>query len=199
MFYSNCKFLIVGLASSGLAITKALLKRGAKCYVFDEGNASYVLRNKEQLTLLGAIEVTSDVESVIEACDVVVLSPGIPVDHSIAVLAKRLKKRIVGELELGASMVKSPIIAITGTNGKTTTASIVHEMLTTAKLKSLLVGNVGTPISAKIEELDENSVAVVEVSSFQLETIHLFCPHIAVILNVTPDHLERHYNMQNYI
>ena len=117
----------------------------------------------------------------------------------MAILAKKLNKRIIGELELASYFTTSPIVAVSGTNGKTTTCSMLSHVLNECNEENLLVGNIGTPLSSKINEITKNTILVTEVSSFQLETVTRFCPHISCILNITPDHLDRHYNMQNYI
>lgn len=199
MYISKTNFLVIGLAQSGFHATKELLKRGAKCMVYDESEAPHILKNKEVLLTMGAVDAQSDVNSAVGWADVVVLSPGIPIDHRLPVTAKRMKKRIIGELELGSMLIRSPMVAVTGTNGKTTTCSLISSVLEKNGTKCLAVGNIGTPVCAHVDELDEDAVAVVEVSSFQLETVSSFCPHIAVLLNVTPDHLSRHYNMDNYV
>jgi UDP-N-acetylmuramoylalanine--D-glutamate ligase len=108
--------------------------------------------------------------------------------------------RIIGELELGSLLINSPIVAVTGTNGKTTTVSMLDKVLSLAKIDRELVGNIGVPITSKIDKLnDYKTIAITEVSSFQLETTKNFTPHVACILNITPDHLERHFTMENYI
>jgi UDP-N-acetylmuramoylalanine--D-glutamate ligase len=127
-----------------------------------------------------------------------VLSPGIPIDHPIAVAFKRGGKGVISECELAARRMRNPLIAVTGTNGKTTTVSMLTKILKKGGLNAVACGNIGTPI---LEKIDENSddIMVAEISSFQLETLSSHCPHIAMILNVTEDHLNRHYTMENYI
>jgi UDP-N-acetylmuramoylalanine--D-glutamate ligase len=129
----------------------------------------------------------------------VVLSPGVPIDNDIPLKSKKLGKRIIGELELAYLYAKSPIIAVTGTNGKTTTCTMIDAILKESGVKSVLCGNIGTPVSKVLKDCNEESIIVAETSSFQLETVNSFTPHVAVITNVTPDHLSRHYNMENYL
>ncbi len=198
MLISNQVFTVIGLAASGKSATQELLKRKATVYIFDEDKQKRTLKTIENLVTKGAI-LAENVETAIEKSDIIVVSPGVPIDSSFLVHAKKMGKRIMGELELGFLLCKSPIIAITGTNGKTTTCSLVHHILSKAGLKSELVGNIGTPITERLDNLTENTLAVTEVSSFMLETINAFCPHIAVVLNITPDHLDRHYTMDNYV
>ena len=198
MLISNQVFTVIGLASSGKSATNELLKRNATVYIFDEDKQKKTLKTIDNLVSKGAI-LSNAVEEAIKKSDIVVVSPGVPIDSPFLVNAKKAGKRIMGELELGYLLSKSPIIAVTGTNGKTTTCSLVHHILQKAGLKSELVGNIGTPITERIDYLTENTLAVTEVSSFMLETVNAFCPHIAAILNVTPDHLDRHYTMDNYV
>ncbi len=200
MYLDQTVFLIAGVSKSGSAATDFLLSKGAKCFVIDEGKGSNVTEALKKLSEKGAVIASSaNLEDVIKKIDVLVLSPGIPIDNAIPIMAKKAGKRIIGELELGYLYSNSPIVAVTGTNGKTTTCSIISEILQKANVKSLLVGNIGVPFTSKMSETDSSTVAVTEVSSFQLETLTAFTPHIAVITNITEDHLSRHYNMQNYI
>jgi UDP-N-acetylmuramoylalanine--D-glutamate ligase len=126
-----------------------------------------------------------------------VLSPGIPIDHPLAIAFKRNKKAVIGETELAARYIKNPVVAVTGTNGKTTTVSMITETLCKGGIYAKACGNIGTPM-IEMRDMDETGVAVAEISSFQMETLNSLCPHIAVILNVTEDHLNRHYSMENY-
>ena len=133
-----------------------------------------------------------------EKCDALVLSPGIAVDHPVAVSFKRNKKAVIGETEIASRYMRCPIVAVTGTNGKTTTTSMIGKILNDGGIRAELCGNIGTPM-IEFESLPETAFAVAEISSFQLETITSLCPHIAVVLNIAEDHLNRHYYMENYI
>lgn len=200
MYLKRDKFLVVGISRSGIAITETLLKRGAKCYVYDDSESETVKAAENNLAEKGATVVyRSEVAELLNEITVVVLSPGIPIDHDIPVRARKLGKRITGELDLASEFCLSPIIAVTGTNGKTTTCTMIENVLSAAGIDAKLCGNAGTPLSSVLDGLTENSVAVCETSSFQLETAYRFYPHIAVVTNVTPDHLSRHYNMENYV
>ncbi len=200
MYLKTQKFLILGVSKSGFSATKYALSRGAKCYVYEELKNPKIQNSINELKALGAGLLTSEnIYLELENIDVLVLSPGVPINHAIAVRAKELNKRIIGELEFGFLQFSPTILAITGTNGKTTTATILDAILKESGLNSKLVGNVGVPITAVLEEVDKNTVCVTEVSSFQLESVNAFCPHICCITNVAPDHLERHYNMENYV
>lgn len=198
MYCKLMSFLVVGMKKSGVASAKLLLNEGAEVYIYDDGNQDIVLKNEEELISLGAKKV-SDIDDAVECCDVLVLSPAVPIDNRIAVKFREAGKRIIGELELGFYFINSPIIGVTGTNGKTSVCSIVSHVLSSCEIKNVLVGNVGTPLTDKLNEIDKDTVVVTEVSSFQLETVARFYPHIACILNVTPDHLNRHYTIENYI
>ena len=200
MFFNSKNFLIFGLSKSGYSVTKELLKLKANCYVYEENDVINLTTNVEELVELGAIRIKNDsVYELLKAIDVLVVSPGVAINHPLCLKARELKIRIVGELEIGYLLTKSPIIAVTGTNGKTTTVSIINKILETAGITHELVGNIGVPITSKVAQLqDFSAFAITEVSSFQLETIHNFTPYIACILNITPDHLERHYTMENY-
>lgn len=200
MYVKTQRFFVLGVSKSGYAVAKYLLDNGGKCYIYEDLKSPKIDKAVEELTSLGAILVIKeDCERYLAETDVLVISPGVPINHELAVKAKRMGIRIVGELEFGFLQFTPAIIAITGTNGKTTTATLVDAMLKEDKKDGILVGNVGVPITSKIEGIEKNTVCVAEVSSFQLESVNSFCPHVSCILNIAPDHLERHYTMDNYI
>ncbi len=199
MYFKREVFLIVGLAKSGIACGKFLLSYGAKCY-FYESNTLVKEKNLDTVSQMGGILVgEKELDSVLHEITTLVLSPGVPIDNSIAKKAKALGKRITGEMEIGADYIKSPIVAVTGTNGKTTTVYMLEHILNKSDTKALAVGNIGVPLTGVASTIEEDTLAITEVSSFQLETCNRILPHIAVVLNVTPDHLSRHYTMDNYI
>lgn len=200
MYFAKTRFLVVGMSKSGRAACELLLKYGARVRIFDSAPDPDVAKGMKELEGKGATIVSvADVKEAVRASDVVVLSPGVPVDNDVPAFAADEGKCVIGELELGYLTCRAPIVAVTGTNGKTTTCSLVDDILKKSGIQSVLCGNVGTPLTKVVGELDEKTVAVVEVSSFQLETTRKFAPHIACILNITPDHLSRHYNMENYV
>ncbi|MGB7865181.1 MAG: UDP-N-acetylmuramoyl-L-alanine--D-glutamate ligase, partial [Candidatus Sulfotelmatobacter sp.] len=131
--------------------------------------------------------------------DLIVVSPGVPVDAPLLVQARALGEPVIGEIELAAQFLPGPIVAITGSNGKTTTTSLTGEILTAGGLPTLVGGNIGTPAISLAERAKAETVIVLEVSSFQLETIEAFRPKVAVVLNVTPDHLDRHRTLETYV
>lgn len=200
MYLQVQKFLVVGISRSGVSAASLLLRHGAVVYLYDESKSPAVEKNLAELNALGAVVVTRDsLQDAQEICDVLVLSPGVPIDHSIAVWFKKAGKKIIGEMELGALFLKANAVAVTGTNGKTTTVALLEEILSRSGKKTVACGNVGKPLCDFAEELSIDDVAVVEVSSFQLETLSSLRAHVFVELNITEDHLNRHYNMDNYV
>lgn len=195
IFYGE-KFLVMGVSRSGVAAAEFLLEKNAKVYLYDEEEKPSSLR---PLLEKGAIKVsTAEVVKIAEECYCLVLSPGVPIDHPVPMLFKKLKKRIVGESELASRLVRALTVGVTGTNGKTTTVSLLGEILTRAGKNHLLCGNIGLPYLAA-RSLGEEDICVAEISSFQLETLSSFFPHVACVLNVSEDHLNRHYTMENYL
>ncbi len=200
MYIKNQNFLVLGVSKSGFAVANHILSKGGKCFLYEELSSSKIDSAISELIELGAVRVNKEtIDQLLIQIDVVVISPGVPINHEVAIKSKNLGKRIVGELEFGYLQFLPTTVAITGTNGKTTTATLIDAILCEYGAKSLLVGNVGVPLTSKVCDADENSICVAEVSSFQLETVSSFCPHISCILNIAPDHLERHYTMDNYI
>ena len=198
MYLRRQSFLVLGLSKSGVSATEFLLSKGAQTYIYDDVESAKVQENFSQLTEKGAKRVSKDtLTQVSERCDVLVLSPGIPIDHPLAVSFKRAGKAVVGETELAARYMRCPIIAVTGTNGKTTTVSLIEQTLLNGGYNAKACGNIGTPLLS-FTALREEDIAVAEISSFQMETLNSLCPHVAVVLNVTEDHLNRHYTMENY-
>ncbi len=200
MLFERQNFLVAGLSRSGIAAAEFLSARGAGVFLYDDVDDETVRAAQAKLEALGCRSVKkSELDEKIEACDVLVLSPGIPVDHPLPIAFKRAGKRIVGEAELGVSALRCPVVAVTGTNGKTTTVSMLEAVFKAAGKNAVACGNVGKPITSCVEELGEDGVAVAEISSFQLETLYSLKPHVAVVLNITEDHLNRHYTLENYI
>ena len=200
MLVNRQNFLVLGVSKSGYNAGKYILSKGGKCYVLEElltpKNQSYLA----ELVSLGAEQVASqDADNVLDVIDVLLISPGVPINHQVAVKAKQKGIRIVGELEFGFLQFTPAFVAITGTNGKTTTVTLIDDILKNSGVKSHAVGNVGVPVTSILAEANKDDVLVAEVSSFQLESISSFCPHVSCVLNIAPDHLERHYTMENYV
>ncbi len=186
------KISIIGAARSGVAAAELLKSHGADVFVSDNSSAEKI---SAQMSLLEArgipFETGKHSERVYDA-ELVVLSPGVPSASSVVVEALRRKLPIISELEAASWFCESPIVAITGSNGKTTTTTLIGRMLHDAKKKHVVGGNIGTAFSLIVQELDQTSIAVLEVSSFQLDYIESFRPHISILLNITPDHLDRY-------
>ncbi len=200
MYFKNQKFLVAGLSKSGAAAADFLLRRGAAVFLFDDVADAAVKKTAAALAARGAnVLPAGGVPAAARECDVLVLSPGIPIDHELPVAFRKTGKRIIGEAELGCMYLRAATIAVTGTNGKTTTVTMIDEALRKAGFSSCVCGNIGVPLTAKADELGYDDVAVAEISSFQLETLSDIRPHIAVVTNIAEDHLDRHYTMENYI
>ena len=200
MYIKTQKFLIMGASKSGFAVVKYLYDHGAKCSVYEELKNAKAQDAVEKLRGLGVNNLTREqVEEELNNIDVLVLSPGVPINHEIAVKAKQMGKRIIGEIEFAYMQFIPPIIAVTGTNGKTTTATLIDKILSEGGIETQLLGNVGVPFTSRVKEINYNTVCVAEISSYQLESMYSFMPHITCILNISPDHLERHYSMENYV
>jgi UDP-N-acetylmuramoylalanine--D-glutamate ligase len=193
------KVLVVGLGKSGLAAALFLRQRGAQVTVSDMRSAAALAKEIPALLERG-IMVESGGHGLLtfRRQDLIVVSPGVPLDTPELVQVKAFGLPVIGELELAAQFLKGKILAITGSNGKTTTTALVGEILTAAGIETHVGGNIGVPVVELIAGSTENSWSVLEVSSFQLESTERFHPQIAVILNITPDHLDRHGTFENY-
>lgn len=193
------KVLVVGLGKSGLAAALFLRRQGAQVTVSDMRSAE-ALANDIPALLEEGINVEAGGHGLLtfRRQDLIVVSPGVPLDTPELVQVRRFGLPIIGELELAARFLKGKTLAITGSNGKTTTTTLVGEILKDAGIPTLVGGNIGLPVISLIDESTPDTWAVLEVSSFQLETTEQFHPVIAVILNITPDHLDRHGTFENY-
>jgi UDP-N-acetylmuramoylalanine--D-glutamate ligase len=193
------KILVVGLGKSGLAAALFLRRRGAQVTVSDIRSAE-ALANDIPSLLEEGINVEAGGHGLLtfRRQDLIVVSPGVPLDTPELAQVRSFGLPVIGELELAARFLKGKTLAITGSNGKTTTTSLVGEILKAAGLPTLVGGNIGVPVVGLIEESTDETWSVLEVSSFQLETTEQFRPAIAVILNITPDHLDRHGTFENY-
>ncbi|MDE7400908.1 MAG: UDP-N-acetylmuramoyl-L-alanine--D-glutamate ligase [Clostridia bacterium] len=200
MFFGNQKFLVAGMSRSGEGCANFLLKRGAKVYIYDDVVTDKVAEVIKTLRDKGAVAVSAEtLNDAVNACDILVISPGIPIDNPLPVAFRKLGKAIIGEEELAALFLRAPAVAVTGTNGKTTTVSMLESVTSACGKKGVPCGNYGNPLINVVEELGYDDLALLEISSFQLETLFSLRPHIAVITNITEDHLNRHYNMDNYV
>ena len=199
MELKNKRVLVVGLGKSGLSSALFLRAQGAQVTVSDTRSAEALA--KEIPALLDAgIMVESGGHGLLtfRRQDLIVVSPGVPMDTPEVKQAQAFGLRVIGELELAARFLKGRIVAITGSNGKTTTTSLLGKIFADAGGPTLVGGNIGLPVIDLVAKSTADTVNVLEVSSFQLETVEEFHPWIAVVLNITPDHLDRHGNFENY-
>ena len=200
MDLNNRRVLVVGLGKSGVASSLFLKSRGARVTVSDSKHETEL--RDEILLLLEhgiTIETGGHGDRTFRGQDLIVVSPGVPFDAPQLVQARSLGESVIGEIELAAQFLQGPIVAITGSNGKTTTTSLAGEIIVAGKFPTLVGGNIGTPAITFVDQAGPLTWTVLEVSSFQLETIVAFRPRIAVILNITPDHLDRHKTFENYV
>jgi UDP-N-acetylmuramoylalanine--D-glutamate ligase len=193
------KVLVVGLGKSGLAAAIFLRRRGAQVTVSDIRSAEALAKDIPALLDEGInVEAGGHGLLTFRRQDLIVVSPGVPLDTPELAQARNFGRPIIGELELAARFLRGKILAVTGSNGKTTTTSLLGEILEKAGLPTQVGGNIGVPVVALIDESTDATWNVLEVSSFQLESTEQFHPAIAVILNITPDHLDRHGSFENY-
>ncbi|HWG20491.1 MAG TPA: UDP-N-acetylmuramoyl-L-alanine--D-glutamate ligase [Terracidiphilus sp.] len=193
------KVLVVGLGKSGLAAALFLRRRGAQVTVSDVRSAEALAKDIPSLLEEGInVETGGHGLLTFRRQDLIVVSPGVPLDTPELAQVRSFGLPIIGELELAARFLKGKTLAITGSNGKTTTTTLVGEILKEAGLPTLVGGNIGVPVIGLIDESTDETWSVLEVSSFQLESTQQFHPAIAVILNITPDHLDRHGTFENY-
>jgi len=193
------KVLVVGLGKSGLAAALFLRHKGAQVTVSDVRSAEALAKDIPALLEEGImVETGGHGLLTFRRQDLIVVSPGVPLDTPELAQVRSFGLPVIGELELAARFLKGRLAAITGSNGKTTTTALLGEILEASGFHTLVGGNIGVPVVSLIDESKDESWSVLEVSSFQLETTELFHPNIAVILNITPDHLDRHGTFENY-
>jgi UDP-N-acetylmuramoylalanine--D-glutamate ligase len=193
------KVLVVGLGKSGLAAALFLRRRGALVTVSDVRSADQLAKEIPALIEAGImVEAGGHGLLTFRRQDLIVVSPGVPLDTPELAQVKSFGLPVIGELELAARFLKGHTLAVTGSNGKTTTTTLLGEILEASGLPTLVGGNIGVPVISLIDQSTDESWSVLEVSSFQLESTVEFHPDIAVILNITPDHLDRHGSFENY-
>jgi UDP-N-acetylmuramoylalanine--D-glutamate ligase len=190
------RVLVVGAARSGVAAALLLARRGASVTLTDRKAA---IADRAALDAAGIVlELGADQPTSFRGADLVVLSPGVPLDLPELTLARGAGVPVIGELELASRWLRGSLVAITGTKGKSTTTTLVGRMLEAAGKRVLVGGNIGVPLSAQVDASTDDTVHVVETSSFQLETTERFHPRIAALLNFSPDHLDRHPDVASY-
>lgn len=187
------KVLVVGLGKSGMAAYELLKKMGALVSLYD-GNKEMKIESVDVPLYLGDLP-----EEMFSGFDCAVFSPGVPLDIPVARYLIHNRVPVIGEIELAWLMEIGQVMGITGTNGKTTTTTLTGEIMRAYNQKTFVVGNIGNPYTKEVLKSEKDSVTVAEISSFQLETIDTFSPKVSAVLNITPDHLNRHGTMENYI
>src|SRR5260370_4290493 len=200
MDIKNKRVLVVGWGRSGAASAFCLQERGARVTVSDSKTEAQLQSEVAALLDRGvAIETGSHGERTFRDQDLIGVMPGVPSDQQKLQHARTLGVPVIGEIELAFRFLKGKVLAITGSNGKTTTTTLVGEILAKSGKKTLVGGNIGTPVISLVDKSTPESYVVLEISSFQLESIQQFRPWIAAILNITPDHLDRHHTFQAYV
>ncbi len=191
--------VVVGLARSGMAVARFLKAKGARVTITDraaESELGSFVAQARQLEI--RLELGGHSQATIEQADLIVISPGVP--HTLPMLkdARNRGVKVIGEVELAARFIETPVVAVTGTNGKTTATELLAQMLSASGLRVHVGGNIGNPLIEIADKDADLDVIVAEISSFQLDTIETFCPHVAVLLNITPDHLDRYTDFEDY-
>ncbi len=198
------KILVVGMARSGLATVKYLANKGYEVVVNDSKSGNDIKEVLDELKSYKGVEYVlgkNPSDDILKLVDLAVISPGVPLELDFLVKLREMGKEVISEIELAYREGRSKnikFIGITGTNGKTTTTSIVGEICKKAGLETYVVGNIGNPAISAVEEAKSGAVLVTELSSFQLESVYDFCPEVSTILNLTEDHMNRHHTMENY-
>ena len=196
----NKKILVVGLARTGVAVARFLVGRGAKVTITDMKDEAELATYLDELAGLDIdFELGKHDRHTFLMADLVVVSPGVPMDIKPLLLAKAQRRPVISEIELAAAFLAVPMVAITGTNGKTTTTTLTGAIFDACGFKTFIGGNIGNPLIELLSSGEQVERVVVELSSFQLEGIVSFRPKVAVLLNITEDHLDRHASYQEYI
>ena len=199
MLVTGKKVLVFGSGISGIGAVKLLEDHGAEVVLYDGNESLDQASLREQLGEKTTIVLGEFPEHLLEELELVVLSPGVPTDLPVILAMKEHGIQVIGEVELAYAFGKGDVLAITGTNGKTTTTSLLGEIMKCHQEEVFVVGNIGNPYTVAASQMTERSVAVAEMSSFQLESIETFRPKVSAILNFTPDHLNRHHTMEAYV
>ena len=199
MLVTGKKVLVFGSGISGIGAVKLLEDHGAEVVLYDGNESLDQASLREQLGEKTTIVLGEFPEHLLEEVELVVLSPGVPTDLPVILAMKEHGIQVIGEVELAYAFGKGDVLAITGTNGKTTTTSLLGEIMKCHQEEVFVVGNIGNPYTVAAGQMTERSVAVAEMSSFQLESIETFRPKVSAILNFTPDHLNRHHTMEAYV
>lgn len=198
--FKGKKIAVIGLAKSGAAAALLLKKLGARVWATDSGDSAGLRETKGLLEAKKInVELGLHTREFIKGKGFAVISPGIAEDSQVLRWAAEYKVPVIGEIELGYICCKAPIVAVTGTNGKSTTVTLAGEILKKGGKRAVICGNIGNPFCGEIAGVKKNSVVVLEASSFQLESVKSFKPHIAVVLNISQNHFDRHPDLAAYI
>lgn len=193
------KILVVGLGVSGIAAAKFLKQHGAEVMCTDSSVNDEIEKARIQMESLSIpTEIGGHTEAFLEDIEMVVTSPGVPPWSKPFVFAREKNIPVIGEIELAFRFCRNPVVAVTGSNGKSTTVTLIDEFFKNSGRKSRLCGNIGIPLIEEVINAEDGEILVTEVSSFQLETIDSFKPYVSVILNITPNHLDRYHSMEEY-
>lgn len=199
-YFKNKKITIIGLARSGGACANLLYRLGAKVCVteiLDNKQTRQACANLESSEIV--VELGKHSQEFIQSADLVVISPGVSVNSLPIIWAKKFNRPVISEIEVASILCAAKIIAITGSNGKTTVTTLIGNLLAKAGKKVFVCGNIGNPFCAEVEKMQEGDFVALEISSYQLETIKDFKPFVAIILNLTPNHLDHYNNLQEYL
>jgi len=192
--------LIIGAGKSGIAAAKLAITKEYNVVITDSKSADDLNIVENEFEALGIkTEFGSPKKDILKGIDIVVVSPGVPPSSELVKIAESRKITVISELEFAYQYCSNPVIAITGTNGKTTTTALIEFMLNNSGKKALACGNFGVPLSNVVQSIDNETILVIEVSSYQLSRIRNFRPDVAVILNITPDHLNYHGSLDAYV
>lgn len=198
------KVVVVGLAKSGIAASRLLAGRGDRVFITEIKDSPEIRSNiellvKDSIVNKDNVEIGSHTPRFIEDADLMVISPGVEANALPVRFARDRRVPVIGELELAYSMCQAPVIAVTGTSGKTTVTTLTGQMIKKQGRDVIVCGNIGNPFCGEIKRIKKDSIVVLEVSSFQLEWIETFKPWISVILNISPNHLDRHRDLEEYV
>ncbi len=199
MTFENKRVIVVGLAKSGISAIKVLSQIGAHVTITDIKKSDQLSEMISEIKPYVQDIIVGEHPQLLDAYDIAVMSPGVPLDLPFVVQMRAAGIEIIGEIELAYQLCKGKFIGITGTNGKTTTTALTGEIFGASGLSYHVVGNIGLPAVSRALEASEDTFMITEISSFQLETIVDFRARVAAVLNLTPDHLNRHKTMANYI
>ena len=193
------KIVVVGLGKTGIAVSRFLKRKGALIVATDTATESDLGPSIQEIRAMDiSVELGQHTSEVFQKAEYIILSPGVPHTIEPVINAKNRGIPVLGEIELASRFIKEPIVAVTGTNGKTTTTELLGSMLKLAGIDVFVGGNIGNPLIGYVDDEQKSDVIVAEISSFQLDTINTFRPSIGILLNITEDHLDRYPNFEAY-